>query len=79
VSTGIAFGSLCGAGVPVPGVDGGVKAGLSRVFGGGESDLPLSSTYSGTFSRVSGLEGRICETWDGKSRIAGVRLGIACL
>ncbi len=29
-------------GVSVPGVEGGVKAGLMRVGGGGDSDLPSS-------------------------------------
>lgn len=34
VSTGIDLGSRREAGVPVPGVDGGVKAGLMKEFGG---------------------------------------------
>ena len=41
VSTGIDLASLCKAGVPVPGVAGGVKAGERRVPGG-ESDLSWS-------------------------------------
>ena len=56
VSTDTALGSLCGAGVPVPGVAGGVKVGLSRVAGGGEFDLPLSSSYSVISSGGSDLE-----------------------
>lgn len=32
--------AACELGVTVPGVDGGVKAGLRRVSGGGEAGLP---------------------------------------
>ena len=32
--------TACGMGVTVPGVDGGVKAGLRSVSGGGEAGLP---------------------------------------
>lgn len=39
VSTGIGLIVPCERGVAVPGVAGGVKAGLRRVFGGGEADL----------------------------------------
>ena len=46
VSTGIDFGSLCSPGVSVPGVEGGVKAGLRSVAGGGDSDLPLLRSKS---------------------------------
>ena len=41
MSTGIERGSFCDDGVSVPGVDGGVKAGLRSVGGG--APLPLGS------------------------------------
>ncbi len=39
VSTGMDLGSFSERGVAVPGVEGGVKAGLMRVSGGGEAGL----------------------------------------
>lgn len=46
VSTGTDFGSLSRAGVPVPGVEGGVKAGLMRVPGSGDAGLSLRSYWA---------------------------------
>ena len=45
VSTGTDLGSFSKAGVADPGVDGGVKAGLTRVPGSGELDLLPSRSY----------------------------------
>ena len=79
VSTGTDRASFCLVGVSEPGVDGGVKAGLSNVGGGREEDEACCwlMSRSGTSFGWSGRVGYIGDAWEGNSGIALVKPGLS--